>query len=278
MAQKRLLNLGCGNIYHRDWVNTDLFRSGKNVIAVDVKKSLPFQNNYFDAIYTSHLLEHLNVEESERLLNECYRVLKRDGVIRVAVPDLEQISKLYLDKLEKVSSGKKDEEINYDWMVLEMFDQTVRAKTGGKMLDYLLQPNLENKDFVLSRIGNEAQRIWGRQGIPTWKVYLDIVKKRGIGWLIKYIYMRALGVPILLAGGKDAYYAYNEGLFRLSGDIHKQMFDRYSLSRILKRAGFRNAKKLDAFTSKIKNFRNYNLDVLEGVVRKPDSLFMEASK
>jgi len=67
-----------------------------DILIHDVRKPLPFPNSLFDAIYASHLLEHLNLEEGKRLLRECFRVLQPKGVPRMVVPDLEAIVREYL--------------------------------------------------------------------------------------------------------------------------------------------------------------------------------------
>lgn len=62
---------------------------------LDLTKPLPFKANSIEAIFSSHVFEHLFMDEVERLISECYRVLQPDGVIRVVVPDLEKIICLY---------------------------------------------------------------------------------------------------------------------------------------------------------------------------------------
>ena len=61
----------------------------------DVRKALPFQEDSFSAVYASHLLEHLYHEEAKRLLDECFRVLRPGGIIRLVVPDLEAMVREY---------------------------------------------------------------------------------------------------------------------------------------------------------------------------------------
>jgi hypothetical protein len=53
------------------------------------------------------------------------------------------------------------------------------------------------------------------------------------------------------------------------------MYDRYSLSRALARVGFSDIRVCSAGSSLIPRFESYELDVVKGRVRKPDSLFME---
>lgn len=119
------INLGCGPSGKDDWINLDwgilaflhkypfiekallkfnLFPKGYNVKWPgnlrfhDCRKRLPFNSDSVDYIYTSHFLEHLKKFEAERLLEECFRILKKNGVLRVVVPDLELILKRYLER------------------------------------------------------------------------------------------------------------------------------------------------------------------------------------
>ena len=89
------INLGCGENYIPGFIHVDLddyphidFRS--NV------KSLPFfEDNSADLIYSSHTLEYFDRKEADEVLSEWYRVLKPNGVLRIAVPDFEAIVKVY---------------------------------------------------------------------------------------------------------------------------------------------------------------------------------------
>jgi hypothetical protein len=68
------------------------------------------------------------------------------------------------------------------------------------------------------------------------------------------------------------------GAFRLSGEIHMWMYDRYSLARLLSEAGFLNVRQVDAHSSAIPDWAAYELDVRDGAVFDPTSLFMEAQR
>jgi predicted SAM-dependent methyltransferase len=71
----------------------------------DLRNSLPFPDNSFMAVYASHLLEHLYLDEAENLLRECFRVLRPGGILRLVVPDLEEMVNNYL-------RGKERKEFN----------------------------------------------------------------------------------------------------------------------------------------------------------------------
>lgn len=62
----------------------------ENIIQRDLSKPLPYPDNTAEAVYSSHMLEHLYLDDARALLRECFRVLRPGGLIRFAVPDGEQ--------------------------------------------------------------------------------------------------------------------------------------------------------------------------------------------
>ncbi len=56
------------------------------------------------------------------------------------------------------------------------------------------------------------------------------------------------------------------------------MYDRFSLSRLLKKVGFEDIKIKNPFESEIPNWSDYELDVEKGNVLDQTSLFIEAKK
>ncbi|MFN7503667.1 MAG: class I SAM-dependent methyltransferase [Dolichospermum sp.] len=272
----KLINIGCGRSFHTDWVNIDLVSSCPEVKQHDIRKNLPYSDAEFDTCYTSHVLEHLRPQEAERLIAECRRILKPQGIIRVVVPDLETIAREYLNVLEKVAAGEQKLEDNYDWMMLELYDQTVRSFPGGEMERFLLKSNLANKEFILSRIGAEAENYWLSQ--TTQKSVWEKISNKKPSWFFEKTRNLILKSLVRMIAGNEAKQAFEEGLFRNSGEIHRYMYDRFSLRRLLKQSGFTNVCVCRPDDSRITDFNNYNLDVLNGKTRKPDSLFVEAIK
>jgi predicted SAM-dependent methyltransferase len=252
-TDKKLLNLGCGNRFHKDWLNVDSHPDSNGVIAFDLKKELPFENGFFEVVYHSHLLEHFPKSYAPKFLSECSRILKSGGIIRIVVPDLEQITRHYINFLEQSLNGDIEAQKKYNWILLELYDQTVRNYSGGQMLKYLQQDNIPAEDFVIERIGSEGKNIIG------------LIKQNP-----------AIGKVNNNGSEPDP---KSIGEFRLSGEIHQWMYDRYSLQKLLEDSGFRNIKLCSAYKSSIPNFSMYELDVEpDNSVRKPDSLFMEAIK
>ena len=84
------LHLGCGKIYFDGWINIDS-DSDEADLKHDLRNPLPYENNSVDFIYNEHFIEHLTVKEGLRFLSECFRVLKKGGVLRIAGPSLDYI-------------------------------------------------------------------------------------------------------------------------------------------------------------------------------------------
>ena len=85
--------------------------------------------------------------------------LRPQGVLRIVVPDLEQIARSYLTALEKASSDSEEWQANYEWILLEMYDQAVRNNSGGEMAAYLFREHIPNQEFILKRCGTEAKNL-----------------------------------------------------------------------------------------------------------------------
>ena len=279
IERKSLLNVGCGRTCHPAWVNIDLEPASADVLRFDVSVGIPFPDASFEACYCSHMLEHLAQTEAARVVSEMYRVLRPGGTIRVVVPDLQTLAQEYLRLLNGLQDQDGTQEADYDWILLEMYDQAVRDRSGGDTARYLAAPGLSNRDFVLSRIGAEAEHAWQASRLPAAVRLWDRVRTRGPRWMIDTLRVRFAGLLIGLLGGRSARSAYLEGVFRRSGEVHRWMYDSFSLGRVLRRAGFVNMRRCSAFESGIPVFSSYALDSDEkGRVRKPDSLFMEAER
>lgn len=95
---KVMLHVGCGSNYFDGWINIDAnFNNNIEKLDLnwDLRNPLPFEDNSVDFIYNEHFLEHLTVEEGLRTLKDFKRVLKSTGVLRIAMPDLADVVKLY---------------------------------------------------------------------------------------------------------------------------------------------------------------------------------------
>jgi predicted SAM-dependent methyltransferase len=94
---ERKLQLGAGEHPQPGWLNTDLHDYGRSdeIVLLDVRRRFPLPDASFDLVFSEHMLEHLTYAEGQRCLRECFRVLRRDGRIRIATPSLERLAQLY---------------------------------------------------------------------------------------------------------------------------------------------------------------------------------------
>lgn len=279
MTPSKMLNIGCGSTNHPDWINLDVAPSTPDVLSVNITSGLPFSSDFADVCYSSHVLEHLDKVGARNLIAECFRILKKGAVIRLVLPDLEVLAQEYLRVLEEVASGKSNYEADYDWIMLELYDQTVRNASGGEMAKFMESLDVNKRSFALSRIGTEAEKFWKpKQALSGWRRLNAFLKRTPWRMLIKLLRIKLAGWLVYLIAGKVTFDSYQTGVFRSSGEVHQWMYDRYSLKRLLEQAGFVNVKVCAATESSIPEYEKYSLDVLNGVVRKPDSLYVEATK
>jgi predicted SAM-dependent methyltransferase len=88
------LHLGSSQGLKPGWVNIDLVGDGAD-LSWNLFHPLPFGSFSIDSIFHEHLLEHFDFPAALRLCEECYRVLKSGGTLRVVVPDAEHYVERY---------------------------------------------------------------------------------------------------------------------------------------------------------------------------------------
>ncbi len=276
----RYLNLGCGDRFHPNWENGDLYPKDPGVRFVDLLKKIPYGDDTFDVVYHSHVLEHFARKDAFFFLTECHRVLKPGGVVRVVVPDLERIARLYLEALARASSGVPGWDANHEWMVMEMYDQCVREGPSGAFMEFFRQDPIPNWDFVRERWGATATPFLEnfRRNNPPGQ---NPSPKLGRAW--GYVFGNP-GTVIrnkilqLLIGRRNCE-ALAVGRFRRSGEIHMWMYDSYSLGQLLKKVGFVHPQQVGPSDSKVPNWSSFHLDTeADGGIYKADSMYMEAVK
>jgi SAM-dependent methyltransferase len=241
------LNLGCGTRMHWSWNNLDsspyiwlahhptfariLNKVGviseeryQRLLTVDpeavrwhLAKGIPFADNTFDVVYQAHLLEHLDREVAPGFLKECLRVLKKNGIMRIVVPDLELLISRYGESLNLLTKSQDETAAaRHSQAIDDLFEQMVRGETAGTR---------QQRKFV--------------------RVIENLVR----------------------------------GDAAKTGELHRWMYDAYSLTRLLSGVSFKDIRVQDAFTSRIAGWTSFNLDTNEdGTVDKPESLYLEGIK
>jgi len=111
------LNIGCGPDAPRSWINFDaspslrlqkqipgfLYRAipgapvfPPNVNYGDLVRGIRLHDGSCAGIYASHVLEHLSLQEFRKAIIELRRLLRKEGRLRLIVPDLHTRAEAYL--------------------------------------------------------------------------------------------------------------------------------------------------------------------------------------
>ncbi len=195
MTTVTILNLGCGTKVSPQCVNIDwsiYIRVAKNpvfyriarmvltekrvaalesiranaMVAHDLTRGIPYPCDSVDAVYHSHVLEHLDRnlpdpghDAALNFVKECRRVLKPGGILRIVVPDLEYSIRCYLGHLE-VALTRPEESARHDDFIRDFMEQSVRRMAYGTSTQRPLQKATENLFLGDARKRGETHQ-WG---------------------------------------------------------------------------------------------------------------------
>jgi predicted SAM-dependent methyltransferase len=154
------LNLGCGPVQPPGWVNVDgsnrawlasrlswldrllvrvrLFpptEFNRQTICVNLLRSFPWANDSVDALYMGEILEHFSRADGDKVLRECFRVLKRGGIIRIRVPDNARFWGNYVEEYRKTKAlPRSDWTLDHTrWIEMFFHDICIRRPLFGSM-------------------------------------------------------------------------------------------------------------------------------------------------
>jgi len=140
------VHVGCGKRnFGDDWWNVDGHRF-KHVDSTDIYL-FKFKENEVDLIYASHFLEYFDKQHAIDMLKRWLCILKPGGLIRLAVPDLMTMMRLYLDGPYELSDF-----LGPIYGQMESEGQTIFHKTGYDFRT--LKELLESVGFVDVRLYN----------------------------------------------------------------------------------------------------------------------------
>ncbi|MGO9233279.1 MAG: class I SAM-dependent methyltransferase [Methylocella sp.] len=267
------LNFGCGSRISPDWINIDFHGTVSGVQRVNLLAGFPFEDSFFDAVYSSHVLEHFTPSQALFLMNESYRVLKPNGILRTVVPNLEGTCREYISILGMPDSNPEKQE-KYEWILIELLDQLVRSTPGGTMGPFydrvLSTGNKKLITYVRSRTENA---LWEPREKKTYLERLKGFTLQKFSTKLIYLYLRC--IASLIPGNLRSMVFVATGL----GERHRWMYDSYSLKGLYLEVGFRNVEFLRYDISAIPHFNEDCLDSnSDGTSYKNNSVYCEAIK
>lgn len=142
-------NIGAGPYFKKKtWVSIDFLpeyvnERSENFIHYDLANNpevLPIKN--MENIYTSHTIEHFDIQVSKKIINACYKSLRKGGIFRIVVPDADFI--LDAVKENRLNSfwylqgytGKKFKLSKEDWAFQFLKQNYARLHRKGKENQY----------------------------------------------------------------------------------------------------------------------------------------------
>ena len=157
------MNLACGSDIKEGFVNVDKWnRDGKVDLVCDLTEEFPFESNSVNYIYCSHFLEHLDWLAGKDLLHHCYHCLKKNGILRIVIPDYKIVFQKYLEVVEQMLKSNKNilyiggflDNLGYGTELpglkkkhSEIYNLPVTIKDAAKM--FLLNiPSWRNNEFI----------------------------------------------------------------------------------------------------------------------------------
>ncbi|MDE2598241.1 MAG: hypothetical protein KGL40_01315 [Rhodocyclaceae bacterium] len=94
------LHLGCGNVKLAGFCNVDVLDDDVTTDVVDDIRTLKrFSTQCAQEIYACHVLEHFSHDEVTPILKRWYEVLQPGGILRISVPDIDRIVRIYSKNL-----------------------------------------------------------------------------------------------------------------------------------------------------------------------------------
>lgn len=103
-----------------------------NIKYADATRHIPEPNNSVEALYTSHMIEHLDFESIALFFKETRRVLVHGGTLRISTPDLKIMVQKYL------KNGNSHE-------LMSSFYLTDKPKTLADRVKYLFVAEREHQ-------------------------------------------------------------------------------------------------------------------------------------
>ena len=147
----------CGNYPLEGWMNYDINPINKDVIKHDILTPFNFYDNTVQFINIEHALEHFTVDESYKILKEFYRILSKNGVLRITIPSFEFIKNLICEDNDIIRQYRKFQIEHY------------ATDMEKEMLN----------DYPLDIVINNFYRLWGHKTIWSDKTLIQFLRQVG---------------------------------------------------------------------------------------------------
>ena len=133
------LNIECGENILKGWYNTDS-NPTYGAHFMDVLKPLPFPNNSLDRVFSQYGIGKLMIKDALSVLQECYRVLKIGGQIRLTLFSLQNLIDLSISDYDKYI-------IWYKKRLFAKEDNLIQMFSADLPLEFIISYLIQNRDL-----------------------------------------------------------------------------------------------------------------------------------
>ena len=233
------LNLGAGpNWRHNGWHILDhkLKKNEKYKIKGNLNK-INLKSKICDLVFISHTLEHIPHIQIQNVLTEINRIMKKGATIRILVPNLETITKAYVNKDKKFFKNAIDE------------DHSIRTDLGfgGMLMNFIVSPGQDT--ILLDRSLKEFIAGYAHLYAYDFNMMKIILKKCGFKNIVQkkfcYSKIKDFTIPCHILGKSSNYQNLNNKFYKKNKLTHLYKNGKYKIN--FKFTGFDK----DPFTSLI---------------------------
>lgn len=132
------------------WTLSDIDPRHPNIVKVDARA---IQYTDLEAIYASHIVEHISIEEVPKMLKHWYEVLAPGGKVIINVPDMEWLAReiITVERGEEASSEYFNTVDKLMYVIYgpgEGFDQHKSGFTKGTLYQKLQEAEFKDIDII----------------------------------------------------------------------------------------------------------------------------------
>ena len=146
------LHLGCGKLYLDNYINIDIDSPNADIKA-DIVNLNFINDKRVDEIYICHVLEHINRSKTINLFLEWNRLLKKEGILRISVPNFQSIVDIYqknknmAELIGLLNGGQTNKyDVHYICYDYEILKEILLATGFHDVQRYDCEEFLKNKD------------------------------------------------------------------------------------------------------------------------------------
>ena len=186
-SNSNILEIGAGSSPHINYLNHNYkkyyflessnfaikflkkkFKKNKRVLFKHYNNNkIPFKNNFFDRIIISHVLEH--IPDPESYLNQMFKLLKKNGIISIALPSdpgiLWRLGRFFLKiiKVKKILNITNEE---YDYMIATEHINSIFNLIS--IIKYKYQKNIVRENYLPFKVKSLDLNLFYNVTLKKW--------------------------------------------------------------------------------------------------------------